>query len=429
MGGLSRAGLGVKAAGAAVLVLLIAGGVYLATRSSGPEPPAGDVAGTGGPESVPAPPAPAPAPAPPAPVPSPGAGAGNREQPAEPAPSNPATPAPAEEETPRETPKPPPDASERRADAAARARAESALRQMAQARNNAETSQAPDLVPDAYRRAVAQEREARNALAKGDYLQAVASAHEARASYVLADSEARRIGAAREEEAKRAKARQAALDQLQTLRRAWALNRQSAERAGASTTGGSELAQAIGRVERAEQTAEQDPEGAVRVYQEAIATAQHARDEAAAAARKAAEAAKVKPPAPTPAPAPTPPAPAPGPSGAEAARRGIEDLLQRYVSALQGRDIDALKQIWPSLSGDAERAIREQFANARAISVTLGSPQITVSNGTAVVVCRRDYEVETRDGQRPRTSTRTTLQLRRNENRWLIENIRYEPLE
>ena len=413
---LRRTSTRTRASTALVLLLLLAGGLYWRSWTSNPGPvatmrdtnPQGDTVSPG-PGLPPDPSAERPPTEPTPGSPAPGSSAPGDE---EPSPRRDPPPAPKPAPAP-----PPPAPAPQRADAATRARARAALEQMLEQRTNAESTRAPDLVPEAYRRAAALERDARDALGKGDYLHAVASAQEARASYLLAATEAGRVAAEQAAQAKRAATRQAALDQLPEIRRSWGQMRQAAERAGASTAAGTELAQAIERVARVEGTADRDPEAALREYRGAISMAQHARD--AAAARKAAEAAAATPPAKPPAPS----------NGAEAARREVDELLQRYVSALQGRDLEALKRIWPSLPSSQERAIRDEFTNARAIRATLASPRVEINGDRAVVVGRRDYEIETRDGQQLRTATRTTIQLRRSDDQWLIESIRYEPLQ
>ena len=105
----------------------------------------------------------------------------------------------------------------------------------------------------------------------------------------------------------------------------------------------------------------------------------------------------------------------------------ITELLNRYREALESRSIDRLKQIWPSLSGSAEGAMRDEFQHASRISVEISSPQISVNGGTARVVFDRHYSLVTVDGQRPQSSSRVTMDLRRAGSGWLIESLRFSP--
>jgi hypothetical protein len=144
--------------------------------------------------------------------------------------------------------------------------------------------------------------------------------------------------------------------------------------------------------------------------------------------------------APEPSPAPAEPlpvapptvSPTPPPQATPAARTdenpamAVQDVLARYRASLESRDIGALKQIWPSLSGRQEEAIRNEFEHARAIVVSFGSVDIRPGGGGATVVCRRNYAVTTADGQTLRTATTMFMTLARRDNTWSIESIRHE---
>jgi eukaryotic-like serine/threonine-protein kinase len=143
------------------------------------------------------------------------------------------------------------------------------------------------------------------------------------------------------------------------------------------------------------------------------------------------------PPAPPPAPMPAPPASAPAPvpsrpepvtlpSQTRTARDAASAVLQRYISALEHRDIAALKSIWPSLGGAQQAAIESEFANAREIDVQFVDPRIDVAEQTVTVSGRRRYSLRTRDGQQLRSETVTTLALRQSGTDWVIESVRHQ---
>ena len=152
--------------------------------------------------------------------------------------------------------------------------------------------------------------------------------------------------------------------------------------------------------------------------------------------------AQVSPPVPAPRPAPVevppvtaPPAvaPAPPPQAAPPAARteenpqaAIQGVLARYRAALESRDINALKRIWPALSGRQEDAIRNEFEHSRAIAVGLEGVDIRPAGNAATVTCRRSYAVTTADGQTLRTATTMVMTLSHRENAWTIEAIRHE---
>ncbi|HTL42962.1 MAG TPA: protein kinase [Vicinamibacterales bacterium] len=120
---------------------------------------------------------------------------------------------------------------------------------------------------------------------------------------------------------------------------------------------------------------------------------------------------------------PSPPAAPQGPTD----EQRITELLNRYREALESRSIDRLKQIWPSLSGSAESALRDEFQHASRISVEISSPQISVNGNTGRVVFDRHYSLVTVDGQRPQSSSQVTMDLRRAGSSWLIESVRFSP--
>jgi hypothetical protein len=149
----------------------------------------------------------------------------------------------------------------------------------------------------------------------------------------------------------------------------------------------------------------------------------------AAENRRRAEAARTEAPAPPP-PAP-PPAPKPEavpvpPASPAKAETAVAAVVERYTSALQERDIGALKAVWPTLSGQQESAIESDFNNARSITVQFVNPKIAVTGSTATVTGVRRYGMQTRDGQQLRTETTTTLILRQAGNGWHIESVRHQ---
>jgi hypothetical protein len=128
-------------------------------------------------------------------------------------------------------------------------------------------------------------------------------------------------------------------------------------------------------------------------------------------------------PAPVAPPASSPPE-APPALNSEA---GVAELLARYKSALEARDLTALQRVWPGLGGMAQNAIRDEFRHASQISVEILDPRTSVTGATGTVSFLRRYELVTVEGQRLRTETRTTMDVRRSGSTWVIERIRFEP--
>jgi len=106
----------------------------------------------------------------------------------------------------------------------------------------------------------------------------------------------------------------------------------------------------------------------------------------------------------------------------------IRELLKRYEQALEARNIDALKRVWPALQGAQEDAIRKEFLHARRIDVEIDDSNIVVAGGSATVTFVRRYQLTTVDGQRLVTNSRTTMSLRRTGRDWHIDRLRFEAL-
>ena len=127
------------------------------------------------------------------------------------------------------------------------------------------------------------------------------------------------------------------------------------------------------------------------------------------------------PPAPPPRTVPEAASPAPNPEA------GLTELLARYKAALEARDFDALKRVWPGLSGAPQDALREEFKHASHIAVEILDPRITVSGTTGTVSFLRRYELLTVEGTRLRSESQTTMEARRSGPGWVIERIRFAP--
>lgn len=132
-------------------------------------------------------------------------------------------------------------------------------------------------------------------------------------------------------------------------------------------------------------------------------------------------------PASVPPPAPVAPAPVDAPAAVPAAvaQERIAALLDEYRQALEGKSLDQLKRIWPSLGGNAEAAIRQEFSHAASISVAIENPQITVTGASAQVRFVRDYSLVTVDGQHLQSTTHAVMDARKAAAGWVIGGIRF----
>jgi len=104
--------------------------------------------------------------------------------------------------------------------------------------------------------------------------------------------------------------------------------------------------------------------------------------------------------------------------------RAIQLVLRNYQGAIESKDIDTLKRMWPGMSSQKEKESRQVFKDSRSIRVeleSLGEPRF--SEGSAVVSCRKIQRVVFSNGQKfdPRFDSKITL--RKSSSGWFIESI------
>jgi ketosteroid isomerase-like protein len=308
------------------------------------------------------------------------------------------------------------------------------MRQMVRAREQADAAGAKQHAPDAYENARRVEAEGRQRFEASEFAQATTRMYESAGLYKSAGSEARRQAARAQQQADERTRRLEGEKRLGDARAAFEQRRREAEAAGAPARAPDRYAAALGQAVHAEKVAAVDD--AVREYdvaartmieaREAADTARVQADREQAAREQALREQAAKPPAPVTAPAAAQ-TQAPPPAPERPSEEDIRLVVRQYVAALEGRDLAALKRVWPSLSGSQEQAIRQDFDNARDIAVDIESERVEAAGDSATVTCMRQYRVQTRDGHRLETRTRTVLSLRRNgRGQWIIDNIRFE---
>jgi tetratricopeptide (TPR) repeat protein len=121
-------------------------------------------------------------------------------------------------------------------------------------------------------------------------------------------------------------------------------------------------------------------------------------------------------------PAPSLPPPEPSAEGL------IRALLASYETALETRNLSALKRLWPSLTAAQESAFRSEFQHASRIDVEIESPRIDVAGAAATAAFLRRYELVTTDRQRLTSQSLATMTLRRTDAGWVIEQVRFASL-
>jgi ketosteroid isomerase-like protein len=317
--------------------------------------------------------------------------------------------------------------------------ARQAMRQMVRAREQAEAAGAKQYAPDAYENARRVEAEGRQRFEASEFAEATTRMYESAGLYRSSGTEARRQAARAQQQADERARRLEGEKRIADARAAFEQRRREAETAGAPARAPDRYAAALGQAVHAEKVSAVDD--AVREYDLAARTMIEARQaadtarvqaerEQAAREQAAREQAQreqaAKPPSRVTAPA-TVQTQAPPPAPERPAEEDIRLTVRQYVAALEARDLAALKRVWPSLSGSQEQAIRQDFDNAREIAVDIADERVEAAGDSATVTCNRQYRIQTRDGHRLETRTRTVLSLRRTgRGQWIIDTIRFE---
>ena len=104
--------------------------------------------------------------------------------------------------------------------------------------------------------------------------------------------------------------------------------------------------------------------------------------ESVATAARLAEARRARPPRDSTQTPPLPPPPPPDP------RPQIREAIAAYGRAMEGRDVDGLKRVYPGISRQKVTALQDFFQNARSIQTRIEPVQIDVSGDEADVVVR-----------------------------------------
>jgi hypothetical protein len=119
-----------------------------------------------------------------------------------------------------------------------------------------------------------------------------------------------------------------------------------------------------------------------------------------------------------------PPAQKPDPQP-PAADRTVEaaarDALQRYSTALESLDADAVKKIQPSI--DVE-ILKRAFREMRTLEVTIDNVRVLSTEGALVrVSCRVTQTLTPKAGSKQTTAVTRVMRLRRQEGSWVIEGF------
>ena len=107
-----------------------------------------------------------------------------------------------------------------------------------------------------------------------------------------------------------------------------------------------------------------------------------------------------------------------------AARKAVDEALNRYRTAFENKDPEALKSIWPSLGRSELTAFQNFFKIARSIKLQLrplGEAEINATGAT--IRARRNMAATDERGALPTQDQAVNIHLRRAGNGMVIESI------
>ncbi|MBI2837347.1 MAG: protein kinase [Acidobacteria bacterium] len=102
----------------------------------------------------------------------------------------------------------------------------------------------------------------------------------------------------------------------------------------------------------------------------------------------------------------------------------ITKLLRSYSAAIQEKNLEALRSIWPSLGEREESKIKASFGFTRSHVIELTPISFELSGDTATVVCQRRDDLITVQGDRVPNQSKATFSFRKGGGSWVIDAIR-----
>jgi serine/threonine protein kinase len=106
----------------------------------------------------------------------------------------------------------------------------------------------------------------------------------------------------------------------------------------------------------------------------------------------------------------------------EANSQSIKDALNRYQTAYENRDTDAIRSVWPTLGRDDVNKIDAFFKSTKAAKLVLqpsGPPKFT--GDTATIPCKRSVTVQMKDGTRQKPVEQNVIvHLKKSGPSWII---------
>ena len=130
---------------------------------------------------------------------------------------------------------------------------------------------------------------------------------------------------------------------------------------------------------------------------------------------------QIAPPRPVAAAVQQPPEPA---APANATASDLAPVIEAYAQAIESRDVNAIRRVYPGLTAEQERGFDQFFQAARKINVTFRIANVEGTGAAADARLSGNYEYETTQGKTERQPVSFVASLRREGSTWRLVSLR-----
>ena len=107
--------------------------------------------------------------------------------------------------------------------------------------------------------------------------------------------------------------------------------------------------------------------------------------------------------------------------GAEQTEANVREVLERYSTALESLDAEAVKRVQPSINVEG---LRKAFAEMKTLDVEIDTVKVLSSEAAMTrVSCRVTQTLTPKTGSRKSTAVTRVMRLRRVESGWVIDTF------
>jgi len=109
----------------------------------------------------------------------------------------------------------------------------------------------------------------------------------------------------------------------------------------------------------------------------------------------------------------------------KSASTALDRLIRSYAAAFSGKDLDALRTLWPAMDQSNLQSFRSTFELNEAISLSFAPVRFSFDDEQAVVVCSAELSLTPKGEKRQvsRVSESATFRMARKGDSWAIQSF------